>query len=197
MIAALLLACTPPLPELPAGSWPAWTPGAFHAPGQPDRSGPDASCRLIPPDVRTPQGPLRYDRLIVLPDATYAYLPELRLYAAVPVPVDPALQVLRIADAVEGACPTITIEPFADPRYVAATTPAMRYVVDLHEGDARELDALGAYLEGCAMDRRRRRWECGLDLMWGLARIDASGHDTSGTFTPRWEREAARAPAGR
>ena len=183
----LLVACAPSLPQTPVGSWPAWPPDAFHGPGERWGGGPNADCALQPPTTRTPHGHFGYSELIFAPDATYAYLPELQLYAEVPMARDPALEARRRADERDGACPTLTLEPFADPRHGAVSTGTHRYVVDRQTGVFRTLDAAGAILESCAMDRRRRHWVCHLDMMWEQTHIDPSGRSSNDAFRPQWQ----------
>ncbi|MCA9611072.1 MAG: hypothetical protein KC619_36005 [Myxococcales bacterium] len=108
-------------------------------------------------------------------------------WVAVEAPLRPADRVFLLSYASE-SCGEVLVEPFADGRHVILTTTELVMAVDLRNRRVRELDQVGATLEGCHHDRGREELVCNLDLDWGEVHIDADGEVVSGDFRPRWQR---------
>lgn len=120
-------------------------------------------------------------------DLVRARLPGGEGWVAVGAPLRPDERVFLLSFA-PASCGEVLVEPFADGRRVVLTTSELVRVVDLDTRRVRELDQVGAMLEGCRHDRAREELVCSLDLGFGeQVHIDADGEVVSGEFRPRWQ----------
>lgn len=122
-------------------------------------------------------------------DYARVQLPDGARWVRVDAPVARAeIATLAATDAPSEACTHALVMPFADGDHVVVTTSAFVRAITLSSGRVRELDQLGAMLEGCRMSDERLRLRCALDLSWDQAVFDLDGVEQSGAFVPLWRR---------
>lgn len=139
--------------------------------------------------LELPAGEREASELVIRTDVTFAAV-ELEgrtRWLEVPSPLDEEHRAFLLGLATSPGCPAVRVMPFVDPRRVAVVDRDFVRVVDLESRMVRNLDATGAMLEGCEMERDRQHLRCHLDLSWDEARFDADGHEIRGSFQPWWQ----------